>query len=82
MRMVEFLSSLSLFGWIVIACAVLVLANLRGVLRAVNPRRQDRVSRTEIETEEMAGARGPGDRYAGVGTRSLIDPADPGDPRG
>ena len=82
--MTEFLASLGLFGWIVLVLAVLVLANLRGVLRAVNPRGQDRVSRTEIEMDEMglASGRGAGDRYAAVGTRSLIDPADPAGPRG
>ena len=36
--MIEFLSSLGLFGIVLIALIVLILSNLRGVIRARNPR--------------------------------------------
>ena len=74
--MIEFLTSLGLFGITVLALIVLILANLRGVIRARNPRDIDRERRV---ADDGTAARDP---YAASGTRALIDPADPADPRG
>lgn len=70
--MIEFLSSLGLFGVVVLALVVLILLNLPGVIRARNPR----------DVDHEAAEAAPRDPYAAAGTRALIDPADPADPRG